>query len=78
MLQTARTEMQRHMAQMRINRALKHSVPSAADIAYKPGDKVLLWREKVVNNRIREWVGPLEVLGLESARKTVYIQDAHV
>ncbi len=25
---------------------------------YDPGDQVLVWREKVVNHRIGEWVGP--------------------
>lgn len=65
MLHTPRTKMQRHMTQMRKNRAVKHSVPSAEDLEYKPGDKVVVWREKVVNNRTGEWFGPFEVPGME-------------
>eukprot|EP00171_Calliarthron_tuberculosum_P005792 IDg5792t1 len=41
MLHTARIEMQKHMAKSRIARALKHSVPPAADNHYQPGDQVL-------------------------------------
>ncbi len=41
---------------MRVSRALKHAVPSARDRLYQPGDQVLVWRERQVNNRIGEWV----------------------
>ncbi len=58
MAHAARTEMQRIMARMRVACGLKHAVPRAADESYDPGDQVLVWRERVVNHRIGEWIGP--------------------
>lgn len=40
------------MSKMRINHAIKHSVPTSADFYYQHGDKVLVWRENIVNNLI--------------------------
>ncbi len=57
----ARMEMQKHMAKMRVARALKHAVPGASDRLYQPGDQVLVWRERQVNNRIGEWIGLFSV-----------------
>lgn len=54
----ARSEMQTIMAKMRVGRALKHSVPAAADCSYEFDDQVLTWREKIVNNHIGEWQAP--------------------
>lgn len=48
----ARKEMSEIMARMRIQRGLKHAVPSAADKTYKAGDEVLVWRENIVNSCI--------------------------
>ncbi len=53
-LQSARAEMQRHMANARVTRALKHAVPSAADQSFQPHDMVLVWRDNTVTNRIGE------------------------
>lgn len=71
----ARREMEQHMARLRIKRALKHNVPRAADIVYEVGQKVLVWREKAVNNRIGEWMGPYVVSGLDRDRKLVFVSD---
>ena len=76
--QSARKEMEKIMADMRVRRALHHRVPSAADRFYQPGDKVLVWREKVVNHRIGEWLGPFTVMSNDELRKLVYIQDAKI
>ena len=57
----ARNEMEQHMAKLRIDRALPHAVPPAANVTYERNDEVLVWREKQVNNRIGEWVGPYSV-----------------
>ena len=78
MVHAARTEMQRIMARMRVARGLRHSVPLAANCAYDPGDQVLVWREKVVNHRIGEWIVPFLVLGMDAGKKIVYIQDVKV
>ena len=75
MVHAARTEIQRIMAKMRVARGLRHSVPLAANRAYDPGDQVLVWREKIVNHRIGEWLGPFTVLGMDASKKLVYIQD---
>ena len=50
--QTARAEMERIMAKLRIQRALRHAVPPAHSQVYDRGDQVLIWREKVVAGRI--------------------------
>ena len=50
--QEARQLMAKYMAQVRIVRALKHNTPSATDHVYQPGDKVLVWREKLDKNGI--------------------------
>ena len=76
--QSARKEMEKIMAEMRVRRALHHRVPSAADRFYQPGDKVLVWMERVVNHRIREWLGPFTVMSTDELGKLVYIQDAKI
>ena len=43
-----------------------------------PGDQVLVWREKVVNHRIGEWIGPFTVLVMDASKNLVYIQDVKV
>lgn len=45
-------EIAKHKAKLRLNRALRHQVPIASDASFDPGDKVLVCRGKVVNNRI--------------------------
>ena len=69
----ARKEMSTIMAKMRIARGLRHAVPSATDNTYKIGDKVLVWRENMVNSRIGEWLGPFVIEGMDN--KIAYIRD---
>ena len=66
------------MSEMHIKRALKHRPPAAADRAYKPGDSVLIWREKIFNNRIGEWLGPFTVLSVDDEKKLVYVKEAKI
>ena len=73
--ETARKEMENHIAKMRINRALNHMVPKAANRSYQPGDKVLVRREKVVDSSIDEWLGPFFVSSFEPEKKLVLVQD---
>ena len=63
--QSARKEMGKIMAEMRVRRALHHRTPSAADRFYQPGDQVIVWRDKIVNHRIGEWLGPFTVLATD-------------
>lgn len=64
------------MEKVRADWALRHVVASATDIGYQPGDKSLVWREKVVYNCIDEWIGPFNVLWLETETKNLYVQEA--
>ena len=52
--QDARRAIGKHLAQVRIKRALRFQTLQASDLTYQPGDKVLVWREKLVVNRIGE------------------------
>ena len=74
----ARNEMEQHMGKLRIDRALRHAVPPAADVTYERNDKVLVWREKQVNNRIGEWVGPYPVDDWDPDKKLVFVRDTPV
>eukprot|EP00171_Calliarthron_tuberculosum_P022450 IDg22450t1 len=78
MANSARKEVSKHMGKLRIARALRHAIPPAADISYEPGEQVLVWREKQVNNRIGEWMGPKTVHGFDPERKLVYVTDSAV
>lgn len=63
------------MAQMRINRALRHNTPPCADLQYNPDDLVLIWGKNLVNNRIGEVLGPLKVSSFNRQTKVVHVKD---
>ena len=73
--ETAGKEMEKHIAKMKINRALNHMLPKAANISYQTGDNLLVWSEKVADSRIGEWLGPLSVYYFEPEKKLVLVQD---
>lgn len=75
----ARREMGERMAELRLKRALHHAVPPACDRSYQPGDKVLVWREKLIADRIGEWLGPL-MLNLWTMRRSwlVFVMEKRV
>lgn len=75
---TARKEMEKHMAELRLRRSLKHNPPPATDYILKPGDEVLVWREKLVEHRIGEFIGPFLVDSVDHATKTIFIRDSKV
>lgn len=72
----ARKGMEGNMASLKLKRALHHPVPPACDQRYEPGDQVLVWLEKVLNQRIGEWLGLFTVIAMESTRKLAYVRDA--
>ena len=39
---------------------------------------MLVWREKIVNHRIGEWVGPFTVIATDESRKLVYVKDPKI
>lgn len=47
---------------------------TAADRYYQPGDKVLVWRENVLINRIGELMGQFTVLVIDSTKKLAYFK----
>lgn len=65
----ARREMAKQMANIRLDRALQHKVPEYAQISYKLGDRVVVWRERVYANRIGERFGPFEVASCKNSQK---------
>lgn len=71
----ARKDMGEEMSSIQLKRVLHHSVPSASDRAYEPGDKVVEWREKILKNRMREWLGTYLVIPMNLEKKLVYIRD---
>jgi len=73
--QSARREMEQQMAQLRIKRGLRHKIPAAADLTYEPGQQVLVWREKIIANRIGDWMGPFKVVSYDHEQKLVYVKE---
>ena len=73
--QESRRIMAKHLAQFRVKLALHHQTPRVTDITYQPGDKVLVWREKLVENRIGEWIGPYIVCSYGAAARIVLTQE---
>lgn len=69
-----RSEMEQQMAALRVQRALRHNVPPAADNSYGVGDRVLVFREKQVKNRIGEWLEQFSVMDIDMDRKLIHVQ----
>lgn len=44
----------------------------------KVGGKVLVWREKVFDSCIGEWLGPFTVDGIDESKKIVYAQHERI
>ena len=66
------------MAGMKVKRAFKHQTPGSTDKFYQPGDKVLVWKEKVVDSRIGEWLCSFEVLAVDEGKKLMYVRDVEI
>ncbi len=72
--QDARRHMARHLAQGQIKRSLHHQIPQSADRTYQSGDNLLVWREKLVENRIGELTGPYTVCSYDASAHIVQVQ----
>lgn len=70
---TARREIEQDIANLRVQRALRHNVPPSANIAYEPADKVIVWREKLIANRVGEWLGLFQFNSVDNYAKPVYL-----
>ena len=58
-----------------VKRALKGETASATHQTYQPGDQVLIWCEKLVENRIGEWIGPFTVVTYDATARIVLVQE---
>ena len=67
--------MAHEMAKIKLARAKKHKIPTSADRGYALEDKVLFWREKIVNNRVGEFIDPLTVISYDEFSKIVLVKD---
>lgn len=56
------------------NCALRHNTPSASDISYESGERVLVFGERVIKNRIGERLGPFTIKGVCMERNLDYAQ----
>ena len=65
-LQKAQAELNSIVAERRIRRALLHKVPNAADVVFRPGTEVLVYRENE-----QKWRGPLLVVAVKEKIVTV-------
>ena len=72
---TARKVMAEAQAQSKLKRALKHQSPKMKDHIYSPSYKVLVWREKIVNNRIGEFIGPFAFLHYDERSRIVAVHQ---
>ena len=61
--------MAQELATSKIKRSIKHKTPSATDHVYEPGDSVLVRRERIVNNRIGEFIGSFTVRAFDPLSK---------
>lgn len=72
---SAQKQMENQMATLKVQQALEHRVPRAFDNVLEVRQEVLLWHEKIVENRIGEWIRPLPILAIDRAKKLEYLQD---
>lgn len=71
----ARREISVQMAKLKLKGAVHNSVTLACDPTHKPVHKVIVWREKQVNNKIGEWQGSFTVTAFDADFNRVYVQD---
>lgn len=62
------TSIECHLGKQRINRALKHNAGSFAETMFDSGDQILVWSDKIFNNRIGELLSPTPSKALTSKR----------
>ena len=67
--------MSKHLARVKVKRAQHHRTPKSTDHVYYPGDRVLVWMERQINNRIGFYRGPFTVLSYDSNSKIVLIEE---
>lgn len=76
--QVARQEMEQQMVSLILKLALHHAVSPSSDRVYEPGYKVLVWREKMVNNIFTKWLGLFLIYSMNREKKLLYVQDTQI
>lgn len=66
------------VSKRKLSRALHHTVPPACDRSYQPGENVLVWTEKIVSNRIAQWLGSIVIESVVYDKKLVYVRDSTI
>lgn len=74
----ARTEIEQHMAKVKIDDLLHHAVQPSFDFTYKRNDEVLIRREKLVNNRIDEWARTYLDDNLDAEKELIFVRNSPV
>ena len=69
--------MSSHLASAKINTALKHKTPTAADHVYQPGDLLLIWREKQIENCKGKFIGPYTVIASDPIHKNILVRKSN-
>ena len=72
---TLRKAMAEAQAQLKLKRALKYQWTITKDHTYSPGNKVLVWLEKIVNCRIYKFIGSYMVLHHDERSNTISIDQ---
>ena len=72
--QESQLEMSKQMSKASLDGALRFAVPLYTNEPLKPADKVLVWRENVVNNRIGQWLSPHLVHNYTPDQKLFYVR----
>ena len=54
--------MVQELAAAKIKRSMKHKTTSSTDNIYMPGEPLPVWRDKIVNNQIDEFIFPFTIL----------------
>lgn len=64
----------KHIARVGIERSETQSTPYITNQTYPPSVKVLFWSEKIVENRIGEWVGLCKVTSFDERSRIIFVQ----
>ena len=70
--------MEKTQEKSRLKRAISHQSLKMQRYTYSPGDKVLVWHKKIVNNRIGELIGLFTVLNHDERSRIDAIDQEEV
>lgn len=75
---SARKKMEKQMALARVKIVLQHIAHNAVNQGFGFAKKGLVWREKIVNLRICNWLSFYIVSDVEESKKQVHVNDSRV